>query len=69
MDKGIKSLKKLIAKEGPPVVRMKDPFAHWHPRRQRTLLQKEFKDVPIEQIKEMAQSELIYRSSQVESLP
>lgn len=61
MDKGIKSLSKQISRDGPPHIRIKDPFAHMHPRRMRSaarlIYSKMEKDnVSFEQIKEMAQS-------------
>lgn len=64
MDKGIKSRKREIGRKGPPVVNLKDPFAHWHPRHERTMLREHFKDVPIEQIKEVAASLKLSRGTE-----
>ena len=61
----VRNLRKKINYYGyPPVVpQLKDPFAHWHPRHERIMLQKELKDVPVEQIKEMASRIKLLRSA------
>lgn len=67
MEKGVKSLRKLFRKEGPPVIQVKDPFAHWHPRHERAVVRKIYEDLRDEgyttqQIKEMALRKELPRS-------